>query len=48
VILQGLNAGDQVIVDGTARIFFPYQPINPLTAAQAAAAAAAPPPAGKP
>lgn len=48
VILKGLNAGDQVIVDGTARIFFPYQPINPMSAEQAAAAAAAAPPTGKP
>ncbi|MFT3807353.1 efflux RND transporter periplasmic adaptor subunit [Arenimonas sp.] len=43
VIKQGLKAGDQVVVDGTARIFFPFQPINPLTAEQAAAAAAAQP-----
>jgi membrane fusion protein, multidrug efflux system len=48
VIRQGLNAGDQVIVDGTARIFFPYQPINPMTAAQAAAVPAAPTGPGKP
>jgi len=40
VIKQGLKAGDQVIVDGTARIFFPGQSIQPMTAAEAAQAAA--------
>jgi membrane fusion protein (multidrug efflux system) len=39
VIKQGLKVGDRLIVDGTARIFFPYQPINPVTAEQAATAA---------
>jgi membrane fusion protein (multidrug efflux system) len=29
VIRKGLNAGDKVIVDGTARIFFPFAPVNP-------------------
>ena len=40
VISKGLKAGDQVIVDGTARIFFPGQSIQPMTAAEAAQAAA--------
>ena len=45
IIRQGLKAGDQVIVDGMARIFSPGQPIQPMTAEEAAAAAksAAPP-----
>ncbi|MGC3981241.1 MAG: efflux RND transporter periplasmic adaptor subunit [Steroidobacteraceae bacterium] len=43
VIKSGLKAGDQVIVDGTARIFYPFQSINPVTAEQAAQAAAAAP-----
>lgn len=29
VIRSGLEPGDQVVVDGTARIFFPGMPINP-------------------
>ncbi|MEO8102735.1 MAG: hypothetical protein ABI790_09425 [Betaproteobacteria bacterium] len=41
VIRQGLKAGDQVIVDGMARIFAPGQPIQPMTAEEAAKAAAA-------
>ncbi|MFT3906177.1 MAG: efflux RND transporter periplasmic adaptor subunit [Steroidobacteraceae bacterium] len=40
VIKEGLKAGDEVIVDGTARIFYPFQAITPLTAEQAAAQAA--------
>ncbi|MEP7155203.1 MAG: efflux RND transporter periplasmic adaptor subunit, partial [Betaproteobacteria bacterium] len=40
IITQGLKAGDNVIVDGTARIFFPFQSIQPMTAAEAAQAAA--------
>ena len=51
VIRDGLKAGDQVIIDGTARIFFPGQAIQPMTAAEASAAAAAakaPAPAGSP
>jgi len=36
VIKQGLNAGDNVIVDGTARIFFPGAPIVPQTPEEAA------------
>lgn len=40
VIKQGLKAGDKVIVDGMARIFFPFQPVNPLTADEAAKAQA--------
>ncbi len=51
IIKQGLKAGDNVIVDGVARIFMPGQPIVPMTAAQAAAAAKQPPagaPAAKP
>ena len=40
IIKQGLKAGDQVIIDGVARIFFPGQSIQPMTAAEAAAAAA--------
>ena len=49
VIKQGLNAGDKVIVDGMARIFFPFAPIVPKTPEEAAKAAAAPQgaPAGK-
>ena len=42
VILSGLSNGDKVIVDGTARIFAPGQPIVPMTAEQAALAAASP------
>ena len=42
VIRSGLKAGDPVIIDGTARIFFPGQAIQPMTAAEAAAAAQAP------
>ncbi len=34
VIKQGLQAGEQVVVDGTARIFYPFQPITPMTAEQ--------------
>lgn len=41
VIRQGLRAGDKVVVDGTARIFAPGQPIVPMTAEEAAKAAAA-------
>ena len=40
IIRQGLKSGDQVIIDGMARIFSPGQPIQPMTAAEAAAAAA--------
>ncbi|WP_374538442.1 efflux RND transporter periplasmic adaptor subunit [Chitinimonas taiwanensis] len=40
VIKQGLKAGDKVIVDGMARIFYPFAPIVPMTAEEAAAAAA--------
>lgn len=49
VIKQGLAAGDKVIVDGMARIFFPFAPIVPMTPEEAAKAAAAPQgaPAGK-
>lgn len=46
VIREGLRAGDKVIVDGTARIFMPGQPIVPMTAEEAAKAAAQTPPAG--
>ena len=31
IIKEGLNAGDQVIVDGSARIFFPGMPVVPQT-----------------
>ncbi len=50
IIRQGVKAGDQVIVDGTARIFAPGQPIVPMTAAEAKKAAGAEPApaAGKP
>ncbi|MDN3578854.1 efflux RND transporter periplasmic adaptor subunit [Chitinimonas viridis] len=41
VIKQGLKAGDKIIVDGMARIFFPFAPIVPQTAEEAAKAAAA-------
>ncbi len=41
VIRSGLKAGDQVVVDGMARIFAPGQPIQPMTAEEAAKAAAA-------
>ncbi len=47
IIRQGLKAGDQVIVDGVARIFAPGQPVQPMTAEEAAKAAAAQAPAGK-
>jgi membrane fusion protein (multidrug efflux system) len=40
VIKQGLKAGDQVVIDGMARIFSPGQPIVPMTAEEAAKAAA--------
>jgi membrane fusion protein (multidrug efflux system) len=42
VIDAGLEAGDQVIVDGMARIFFPGAPIRPASAAAGAASAPAP------
>lgn len=38
IIRQGVKAGDQVIIDGTARIFAPGQPIVPMTADEAAKA----------
>ncbi len=41
VIRDGLKTGDQVIIDGMARIFFPGQSILPMTAAEAEAAAKA-------
>ena len=41
VIRDGLKAGDQVIIDGMARIFYPGQSILPMTAAEAEAAAKA-------
>jgi membrane fusion protein (multidrug efflux system) len=40
IIRQGLKIGDQVIVDGMARIFAPGQPVVPMTAEEAAKAAA--------
>lgn len=40
IIRQGLKAGDPVIIDGTARIFAPGQPIVPMTPEEAAKAAA--------
>ncbi|QDQ29397.1 efflux RND transporter periplasmic adaptor subunit [Chitinimonas arctica] len=43
LIKKGLKAGDKVIVDGMARIFYPYQPVSPLTAEEAAKAAQQPP-----
>ena len=45
IIRQGLKAGDQVIVDGMARIFAPGQPVQPMTADEAAKALAAQAPA---
>lgn len=42
IIRQGVKAGDQVIVDGTAHIFAPGQPIVPMTVEEAARAAKAP------
>lgn len=42
IVTKGLKAGDSVIVDGMARIFFPGAPV---VLAQAAPAASAPPPA---
>ena len=39
IVKQGLAAGDPVIVDGTARIFFPGAPIQLAPAAPAASAA---------
>ncbi len=41
IIKSGLKPGDQVIIDGMARIFAPGQPIQPMTAEEAAKAAAA-------
>jgi membrane fusion protein (multidrug efflux system) len=41
VINQGLNAGDQVIVDGMARIFFPGAPVQIAQAPAAGASAPA-------
>ena len=41
IIRQGLQPGDQVIIDGMARIFAPGQPIVPSSAEEAAKAAAA-------
>lgn len=41
IIRQGLKAGDQVIIDGMARIFAPGQPVQPMTIEEAAKAAAA-------
>jgi membrane fusion protein (multidrug efflux system) len=43
IIKQGLKAGDQVVIDGMARIFAPGQPLMPMTAEEAAKAAAAAP-----
>ncbi len=40
IIRQGVRVGDQVIIDGTARIFAPGQPIVPMTAEEAVQAAA--------
>ena len=56
IINQGLKAGDPVIIDGTARIFAPGQPVQPMTPEEAAKAAQQQPggpgapgaPAGKP
>ncbi len=53
VIRDGLKVGDQVVIDGMARIFFPGQSLHPMTAAEAEAAAKAAAqapggPAGKP
>src|SRR6185369_14248387 len=45
IINQGLNAGDQVIVDGMARIFFPGAPVQ---IAQAPAGGASAPAGGAP
>lgn len=44
IIRDGLKPGDQVIVDGTARIFFPGAPVKPAPLGAAPAAA----PAGQP
>jgi membrane fusion protein, multidrug efflux system len=43
IIRQGLKAGDQVVIDGMARIFAPGQPLQPMTKEEAAKAAAAAP-----
>ena len=43
VIRQGLKAGDRVIVDGMARIFFPGMPVAASEAGAAPAKPAAPP-----
>ncbi len=43
VIKQGLKAGDRVIVDGMARIFFPGMPVAAAEAGAAPAKPAAPP-----
>jgi membrane fusion protein (multidrug efflux system) len=48
VIKQGLKPGDKVVVDGMARIFFPFQPIAPMTPEEAAKMAAAGPMGGMP
>ena len=41
IIRQGLKVGDQVIIDGMARIFAPGQALQPMTAEEAAQAAEA-------
>ncbi|MCA1979858.1 MAG: efflux transporter periplasmic adaptor subunit, partial [Thiobacillus sp.] len=43
VIRQGLKAGDRVIVDGMARIFFPGMPVAATEAGAVPAKPAAPP-----
>jgi membrane fusion protein (multidrug efflux system) len=47
IVRQGLKAGDPVIVEGTARIFFPGQPVMPVTPQAMARQAQGAPGAGK-
>jgi membrane fusion protein (multidrug efflux system) len=44
IIKQGLKVGDQVVIDGMARIFAPGQPLMPMSVEEAAKAAASGPP----
>ncbi|MCA3028201.1 MAG: efflux RND transporter periplasmic adaptor subunit [Rhodocyclaceae bacterium] len=48
IIKQGLKVGDQVVIDGMARIFAPGQALMPMTVEEATKAAAAGPTGGAP
>ena len=45
IIRSGLSAGDAVVIDGTARIFYPGMPIQPLKPGEETGTPSAPPPA---